>query len=257
MLAAMLMRPHGPEGIGLEDWGAYDAELVSGTPQQNGYMYLDDKERGLTAGVWDCTAMHIKMGPWLVDEFMVLLEGSVTILHEDGSRLTVDAGETFVIPKGTMCSWIQAGYVRKFFVIFDDPTATQTKDTSKLRAFKVDPTIPLQKSDGPDPALVTSGAPVWHDQQLYHDATGQLMVGVWSTTPYERKIIPFPRHELMHIVEGEVTIKDSAGGSQIFKPGDTFLVPKGAEMGWKSDIPVRKIYCIFLPREVTAARAAE
>ena len=257
MLTTMRMDPRGSNGKGLEDWGAFDADLVSGTPQQNGHMYLDDKARGLTVGVWDCTAMHIKMGPYSVDEFMVLLEGSVTIQHEDGSRLTVNAGETFVIPKGTMCSWMQAGYVRKFFVIFTDPTATKPKDTSKLRAFKVDPTIALPKSDGPDPALVRSGAPVWHDQQLYHDATGQLMIGVWSTTPYERKIIPFPRHELMHILEGEVTIKDSAGGGQIFKAGDTFLVPAGTEMGWKSDIPVRKIYCIFQPKAVTAAHAAE
>jgi uncharacterized cupin superfamily protein len=254
MLTAMRMDAQGPKGTGLEDWGAYDAELISGTPQQNGYMYLDDKERGLTAGVWDCTPMHIKMGPWLVDEFMVLLEGSVTILHEDGFRLTVNAGESFLIPKGTICSWMQAGYVRKFFVIFTDPATTNPKDTSKLRASKVDPTIALQEADGPDPALVTSGAPVWHDRQLYQDATGQLMIGVWSTTPYERKIIPFPRHELMHIVEGEVTIKDGAGGSQIFKAGDTLLVPKGAEMGWKSDIPVRKIYCIFQPMATTPAK---
>jgi hypothetical protein len=38
-------------------------------------------------------------------------------------------------------------------------TATQTKDTSKLRAFKVDPMIPSRNQMVPDPPLVKSGAP--------------------------------------------------------------------------------------------------
>jgi uncharacterized cupin superfamily protein len=258
MATTMRMEPRGPAGKGLEDWGGVDpAELVSGTPQQHGHMYLDDAARGLTAGVWDCTAMHTKMGPYSVDEFMVLLEGSVTILHQDGSQLTVNAGESFVIPKGTVCSWTQAGYVRKFFVIFTDPAKTPVTDGARLRAFKVDPGVALAKADGPDPALVISGTPEWADKLLYQDVTGQFLVGVWSTTPYARKVIEFPRHELMHILDGEVTITDAVGGGQSFAAGETLLVPKGTMMGWKNDAPVRKIYCIFLPKTVAKAEAAE
>ncbi|MCW5738520.1 MAG: hypothetical protein KIS73_30640, partial [Enhydrobacter sp.] len=42
----------------LETWEPIPpSELESGEPVQRGHLYIDDKARGLTAGVWDCTAM--------------------------------------------------------------------------------------------------------------------------------------------------------------------------------------------------------
>lgn len=253
------MEPNGPKGKGLEDWGGFPAESVeSGSPHQTGHSYLDDKSTGMSAGVWACTAMTGKMGPWSVHEYMTLLDGSVTIVHKDGSELTVKAGESFFIPKGTVCQWKQPGSVKKYYVIWDDASATKPKAADKLRAVKIDTKAKLSPSDGPDPKLVIGAQPKWADNLLFADPTGQWSVGLWSTTAYERKVIPFPRHELMHILAGKVTISDGKGREETFKAGDTLFVPKGALLGWKCSEDVRKIYCIFLEKERKAkSEAAE
>jgi uncharacterized cupin superfamily protein len=90
----------------------------------------------------------------------------------------------------------------------------------------------------------------------FEDLTGQWTVGVWDATPYERKVSPFPRHELMHLLEGSVTLTDGQGDAQTFTAGDTFFVPMGAPCGWKNAEYVRKIYCIFQPRVAMGAAAA-
>ena len=255
----MRMEPKGPAGTGLELWPAMSAaELESGSPVQHGHMYLDDKATGLCSGVWTCTAFTGKMGPYSVSEFMLLLEGSVTIREASGRETTINAGESFVIPKGLVCQWVQTGFVRKFFVIFEDASGARAKDPAALKVLKTDTKVKLGRSEGPDAALVVGGVPpVWHDHQLFADPTGQLMVGVWETTPYERKPIDFPRHELMHILSGEVALTGGEPDSaQVFKAGDTLLVSMGSRMAWKNATPVRKIYCIFLPKKVAAVRSA-
>ena len=55
-------------------------------------MYIDDQARGLTAGIWACSAFTSKMAPHGNDEFMLLLEGAVEIVEPDGNgRITLPA----------------------------------------------------------------------------------------------------------------------------------------------------------------------
>ena len=75
---------------------------------------------------------------------------------------------------------------------------------------------------------------------------------MWSSTPYHRKTIPFPRHELMHILEGEVTITEEGFAPQTFKAGDSFFVPMGTRSDWKTTRYIRKIYCIMQPKAEAA-----
>lgn len=42
------------------------------------YIYHEHEASGHLTGVWDCTPMTIKFGPYEVHEFMFLLEGSIT-----------------------------------------------------------------------------------------------------------------------------------------------------------------------------------
>ncbi|MGL4527977.1 MAG: cupin domain-containing protein, partial [Aestuariivirga sp.] len=87
-----------------------------------------------------------------------------------------------------------------------------------------------------------------HTKDDFEDATGQLSIGVWDTTGYRRKLIDFPRHELMHLLEGSVTFTDDAGRSQTFQAGDTFFVPLGTPNAWTSEGFLRKIFVIFQPK---------
>lgn len=55
--------------------------------------------------------------PYGVDEFMFFLEGSVTLTSDDGSQITINAGEAVTIPKEWTGVWETEGY-RKIWVIY-------------------------------------------------------------------------------------------------------------------------------------------
>ncbi len=222
-----------------------ESEIASGSRAQRGLAWLDDKAHGLSAGLWEAEA---NIGHWTnyaVNEFMLVLEGEVVIVTETG-EVRVRPGESFVIPKGLRCRWTQKGRVRKFFVIFDDSSGAA--NPAPLQAIKIDPQVTLVPSTPPAPEMLHSPVPTQHAHEYFEDATKQFTVGVWDTTGYRRKLIDFPRHELMHLLEGSVTFTDGSGTAQTFHKGDTFFVPQGTPNSWKSEGYLRKIYCIFQPR---------
>jgi uncharacterized cupin superfamily protein len=55
--------------------------------------------------------------PYGVDEFMYFLEGSVTLTSDDGSQVTINAGEAVTIPREWTGVWETDGY-RKIWVIY-------------------------------------------------------------------------------------------------------------------------------------------
>lgn len=224
------------------------SDLIAGTGQQYGHLWLDDAANGIMVGVWACSPMTGRMGPWSTNEVMVLLDGAVTIDHADGSQLHVAAGEAFFIPKGTECSWRQSGDLKKFFVIHNDSSGLVAKADGALRARKIDPDSSLAVAEGPDPALLDGPQPTCREATVFTDLTGQLTAGLWSATPYRRRAMPFGRHELMHVLDGAVTLWDGTGREETFKAGDTCFVPHGAVVGWTSATPVKKMFCSFTPR---------
>ncbi len=228
--------PNGPADTGMQEWDAIDpAGLEAGTPVQRGHVYHQDEALGYTAGVWDCTAMTGKFEPYAVHEFMFLLEGSVIMVLEDGSEITVNAGEPFVIPKGLPCQWKQPGYVRKYFMIFENPGTPAADDVASQG-------IILPRSAGD---METAEIGEQHNRTDFRDPSGRMNVGVWDSAPFESEIRPHPHHELVRLLEGSVTITEGDGASQMFKAGDTFYVPQGAVCGWKSTGSVTKLYAIL------------
>ena len=241
--------PNGPAGEGLAQWPEIPAsELTAGAPVQRGHTYFEDKAIGLSAGVWGCTAMTAKPAPYSVNEFMILLEGAVTIVDARDRAVTVRAGESFVVPKGLPCVWRQDGSVRKFFVIFDDASGLTAPDPAALEVLRPDPNAALAPCPAPAADVLLTPLPAQRDKSYFADVTGQWTVGVWDSTAYHRKTIAFPRHELMHILEGTVTLTEAGGPAQTFRAGDTFFVPMGTRCDWQSDGYVRKIYCIMQPK---------
>lgn len=249
--------PMGPAGKGLEEWDPIDPkDLLAGEPVQRGHVYYEDADTGLTAGVWDCTPMTGKMEPYAVNEYMHVLEGSVTMVHEDGHEETIRAGESFVVPKGTVCSWKQTEYMRKFFVIFDDPSGIVASDPVKLRVIRphaAGPAEGLAESEIADSSIFLSGVPTQHEHTYFEDPTGQMIVGLWESTPFERAVAPFNRCELMVLLDGGMTLTDGDGVGHDFRAGDAVFVPEGAPCGWRSTEDVRKFYCIFMKRQTGAA----
>lgn len=245
--------PRGPAGTGMPRLEDIPADLlIAGKPVQHGHSYLDVPEIGLSAGVWDCTAMTTRTAPYPVTEFMLVLEGEVTIVEPNGRETTVSAGQSFILPKGLDCSWKQPGYMRKFYVIFDDASGVAAADPAKLAVILPDPKAALAPLEV-DATPILGPVPTQHVRGWHADPTGQWTVGIWDATPYARKVMPSNRYELMHLIEGSVTLDDGQGNAQTFRAGDTFLVPIGAPNGWKSTEYVRKIYCSFQPKAAAAA----
>jgi uncharacterized cupin superfamily protein len=229
----------------LSPWEDFpEGEIVSGTSKHSGITLFEDKARGLTAGVWEQGANESRWIDYPMNEFMTVLEGEVVIVEEDRT-VSIKAGESFIIPKGLRCRWTQPGHVRKFFVIFEDASGLVNK--GPLRTIKIDPAVKLEPSTPPAAAMLLSPVPTQHAHDYFSDATGQLNIGVWDTTGYHRKLIDFPRHELMCLLEGSVEFEDDKGVKQRFTAGDTFFVPMGTPNSWKSEGYLRKIFVIFQP----------
>ena len=247
--------PHGP-AAGLVEWEKIDpSTLASGEPVQRGHDYFLDDTGQLRAGVWDCTPMTDRLAPCAVNEFMHVLEGSVTIVDAAGREETMRAGESFLMPKGMPCYWKQTEYLRKCFFIFDDASGETAADPSSLRVVRLDPGCELPPFELPDLSRYTSEIPTQHLYEAYRDPTGQMQVGIWTSTPFTIRPRPYECNELMHMLEGTVTINSGEGTSHTFTADDTFLVPKGMTYQWSSQVPVRKILCIFEPREAAAVAA--
>ncbi|MGH6892145.1 MAG: cupin domain-containing protein [Dongiaceae bacterium] len=235
-------------GDGLDDWGDIPAaDLVSGAPKQRGRYCFNAPHVGLSAGVWDCTAFEGKMAPYSVDEFMMLLEGSVTVTEANGKSTRVTAGESFVIPRGLDCAWKQEGYVRKIFVIYENPAEAMPARPAAEHVVKLDLKTALVPCDAPDPALLNGPEPRCAEHVVYTDVSGQLTIGLWSATPYDRKATPFGRYELMHFLDGQVDLHDGGTSGQAFQAGETIFVPKGVPLGWRNKTDVKKIFVILMP----------
>ena len=218
--------------------------MIEGSRAHKGRVWVDDTKHGIEAGIWEAEAMGSKWMNYPTTEFVQMLEGEV-VIFEDNGPVTFKAGESFIIPKGLHCRWTQLGRVKKFYVkVHDQPKAT---NASSLKTTRIDPKVKLLPSTPPSAEMLHSAAPTQHAHEYFEDTTGQFSVGVWDTTGYHRKLINFPRHELMHLLEGFVTFTNEKGGTQIFHAGDTFFVPLGTPNSWKSEGYLRKIYCIFQP----------
>jgi uncharacterized cupin superfamily protein len=241
---AILFDRDGDQQGGLQPWDPIAAEaLVSGSPTQRGHEFFSTAGGKLTAGVWDCTPYTEVRGPYSVDEFMLLLEGSLDIENEDGSMQTFRAGDGFVIPKGAVLQWQQSEYLRKFWVIHDNPESAPA--APGLSAMLADPGAALAPVSGLEQAPFEGNIPQMGLQVLYQDPEGKFVAGVWDCSPMKRIASTIERSEFMHILEGSGSITNADGVVFEFNAGDSFLVPAGMGYQWQNHEYVKKLFCSY------------
>jgi uncharacterized cupin superfamily protein len=234
----------GDQQTGMQPWDPIAPEiLVSGSPTQRGHTYFSTSSDCLTAGVWDAPAHVERRDAYSVDEFMFLLEGSLGIENEDGSIQTFRAGDGFVIPKGAVLQWQQSEYLRKFWVIHDNPDSAPV--ASGLSAMLADPAAALVPVSGLEQAPFESDIPHMGLLNLYQDPGGKFQAGIWDCTAMKRVPATIDRSELMHILKGSGSITNADGVVFVFKAGDTFLVPAGMGYQWQNNEYVKKLFCSY------------
>lgn len=92
---------------------------------------------------------------------------------------------------------------------------------------------------------VIEGNPTETGHNYFTNGTGQLTAGVWECTPCTSQIDSYPVDEFCTILSGMVVLTDENGHAETFKPGDSFVIPKGLKCTWHMPETTRKYYVIF------------
>ena len=92
------------------------ANLISGRPLGLDHAYYEKNKPFLKAGIWRSSPYTEYFEDYQYDEFMYLLDGSVTVESEH-SQETFCKGDAFLLPKGFKGYWRQEEPVVKYYVL--------------------------------------------------------------------------------------------------------------------------------------------
>ena len=91
---------------------------------------------------------------------------------------------------------------------------------------------------------VIAGEPQHKVQCFHENEVGNLLAGVWESTPGKWHAFT-GRDEFCYIIEGHVRLTDAKGNSQTFRTGDAFLIPNGFDGTWEVLETTKKHYVIL------------
>jgi len=94
------------------------AQLIEGKPMGLDHSYFHRETPGIKAGIWRSTPYTEFYESYPCDEFMYLLEGSVTVENDEFSE-TYRKGDAFLIPRGFKGYWKQTEPMLKYYVMID------------------------------------------------------------------------------------------------------------------------------------------
>lgn len=182
-------------------------------------------------------------GQFSVDEYpyveMIVVHSGRVILQSLGSTLELGPGASAVIGRGSPLQ-VQAQANSRWAFCAD----LQNVDERSPGLTGLDPLTPLSPSRGLDAEILLSPAPQCRSHNMFIQESTNLNIGVWDSTPYTRRGRPHKLHELMHLIEGRVTLQAADGSELEVNTGDTVFVPKGVPCAWKSTVYVRKFYVV-------------
>ncbi|WDU64192.1 cupin domain-containing protein [Pseudomonas poae] len=171
-------------------------------------------------------------------ETLVVHAGHV-VLSSAEQTLQLGVGASAVIGRGTRLTVQASAGSQWAFCSVDQADAPVCPGLTLL-----DPRTLLNPSAAPEPQILIGPAPQCRAFNLFDDAVTELRIGIWDSTPYARHGRPHKLHELMHLLEGSVTLQDNEGDAVTVNPGDTVFVAKGAPCAWTSTVYVRKVYAV-------------
>ena len=82
----------------------------------------------------------------------------------------------------------------------------------------------------------------------YTSKDGAFKVGLWETGPGTLVADDYPNDEYCLVLEGQLTITNRDGTQASFKPGDTFVIPKGWAGTWRMTARFKKQFVAFKSR---------
>jgi uncharacterized cupin superfamily protein len=197
------------------------------------YLGPDD----IAAGVVQASG-QFNVDDYPYSETIVVHAGRVTLQSQD-HRFQLNPGDSAVIARGTSLQ-IEAQPDSLWAFCAD----TQLVEERHPGLTALPPLTLLSPSAAPGPEILLSPAPQCRSHNLFVEEPTNLRIGVWDSTPYTRGARPHLLHELMHLIEGSVTLQLADGIDLTVNTGDTVFVPRGAPCAWKSSAYVRKFYVV-------------
>ncbi|MCP3939806.1 MAG: DUF861 domain-containing protein [Actinomycetia bacterium] len=248
------LETNGPADTGMPEMECSQEDFASDLPTQTLHVYYEDEDLGMSVGVWTTSPMQEAFGPYPGDEFIWLLEGGFKMVDGDNNVLdTYEQGECVHFRNAAPVSWVQEEHLRKFYITYLNPrreVPTGVPAAGAVRA--IDPSIaPEQMAllEETDPFIIRGDKPVQRDHISFTNDGGDMFVGVWDSTPFESEMAPFPCHEFVRLLEGEIVITEQDGTVNTFGKDDAFFVPKGTVCSWRATEYVKKYYAMVSPAE--------
>jgi uncharacterized cupin superfamily protein len=170
-------------------------------------------------------------------EFVLVVAGELSIKGATGALL-LGAGRSAVLPAGLAFGWTAPAGTVALIV------ASPGEPAPGVAAVLIDEEAPLAPSNPPLAALLVGPTPSCRNHTDF--LAGEFVCGTWDSTPYHRTTMPYRHIELMHLLEGGVTLEEPTGSST-FGVGDIFVVTRGAHCAWTSTVHVKKVYAIHRP----------
>ena len=237
---------NGPKSTGMPEMECDPAGFQSSLPTQHLHVYFSDPEIGLNVGVWSTTAMQEAFGPYPGDEFIWVLEGEFKMLDGEGGSVNCPNNSCVAFRNAVPVSWKQEGYLKKFYITYLDPNAESPKIESADNGIQVlDPGVAMEVMGDTEPFELEGAVPIQKDHNIFTNDAENFFVGTWESGPMKSKMKPFPAHEFVRMLEGEVSITEENGTTQTFKKDDCFFVPKGTVCSWSIPVKVKKHYAIL------------
>ncbi len=101
-----------------QTWRPDAAKVTAGDPVQTAWNHYSDASGQFSSGIWQA-----EPGTWSIryteEEFCHILEGTSVITAEDGLAVTVQAGQSFVVPRGFVGTWQVMRRTRKLYVVWE------------------------------------------------------------------------------------------------------------------------------------------
>ncbi len=198
-------------------------ELETEQPTQKGRCFVNDTQRGIRSGIWQATPYSLKRKVRVATELAVLLDGTITIVSDEGVPTTVKAGDAYVLPRGLGYKWIQQANVRKYYVSFTLPKA-KSCDPPRLQH------VTRQK-------LLDGGV------DFFVSAERHVRIHTDQRAGLEGDVLSFAACQFVMVLEGKIDVEDCAQQVHRIEAGAAFYIPAETTLRSLSAFDIRSINC--------------
>lgn len=97
-----------------------------------------------------------------------------------------------------------------------------------------------------DRSTIVAGNPEEKGRVFYANPQENILAGVWECTAGTMEIESFPYDEFVEVLEGSIEITDTEGHREVFKAGETFMIPKGMKLTWHMPETLKEYFMVYI-----------